>query len=96
MGQGAVPEPRGGGDGLWGWGDGPLFLLACSCGPGLEEPQVCAVRVMVKAPPSNRGAAGEGASAVLLRVAVEEPVRAKAGAELSLHVTGLWLQRGRR
>jgi len=64
MGQGAAKEPRRGGDGLWSCSNGLLFLLACSCGPGLEEPQVWAVRVMAKAPPSNRGAArGEACAA---------------------------------
>ena len=67
-------EPGGGGDALWGLGDGPLFLLGSSCGPGLEEPQVRAVRLMVTAPPCKGVAAGGragAAGAALPEVAVE-------------------------
>ena len=75
-------ESRGGGDALWGSGDGPLVvLLGSSCGPGLEEPQVQAVRMMVTAPPSNGAAACRGA---------------EGGAEQLLSTAGLRLRRGRR
>jgi len=54
-GQGAVSESKRGGDRLWGLGNGSLFLMGYSRGPGPGEPQVWAVRLMAKAPPSNRG-----------------------------------------
>ena len=57
----AVMEPRGGGDALWALGDGPLFVLGSSCGPGLES-QVRAVRLMVTAPPCKGVVAGGGAA----------------------------------
>ena len=50
------------------------FLLGTSCGPGLEEPQVRAVRLMVTAPPCKGVAAGGragAAGAALPEVAVE-------------------------
>ena len=57
-----------------GVGRRPLFLLGSSCGSGLEEPRVRAVRLMATAPPRNGVAAGGGAGAALARVAVEGPV----------------------
>ncbi|XP_075268300.1 uncharacterized protein LOC142359813 [Opisthocomus hoazin] len=75
-GRGAVPERRGGGDRVWGWGNVPLFLLCSSCGPG--EPQVQAAGLMVMAPPS----AGGGPGAAVPRVAVEGPVRAKVSPKI--------------
>ncbi len=60
-------EPRGGGDAVWGSGDGPQFLPGSSCGLGLEEPQVRAVRVMEAAPPCKGVGAAGGAGAALPR-----------------------------
>ncbi len=64
---------------MWGSGDGPQFLPGSSCGLGLEEPQVRAVRVMEAAPPCKGVGAAGGAGAALPRVAVEGPVRAMGG-----------------
>ncbi len=52
---------------MWGSGDGPQFLPGSSCGPGLEEPQVRAVRVMEAAPPCKGVGAAGGAGAALPR-----------------------------
>ncbi len=91
-------EPRGGGDAVWGSGDGPQFLPGSTCGPGLEEPQVRAVRVVETAPPCKGVGAAGGAGAALAWVAVEGPVRATGGVERSPRAAGLrlHLQRWRR
>jgi len=51
--------------------------MGSSCGLGLDEPQVRAVRLMATVPPSNRGAAGGGAGTALRWATMEGLVEAE-------------------